>query len=462
MCMQPDFEPLDQAIEKAISSGASEAEAYLERELGLTIKIFDGRVERFSYSETRGIGLRVYLGDRQGRAYTSDLGRPAVDETVRSAVAGAEVSPEDPHRKLPDPSLFGRGTGEGAYLGEELDILGDDLERVRSGEKIEFAMELERLAREYDPRVTGVETAAYSESTSEILLASTAGFRSGFRSSICYGYLMAIAEQDGDSQTGFGFTAGRSFASLDAESAAQEAASMAVDLLGARQVETARVPVLIDNISTAELLVVMGAAISGEFVTKGRSYLTGRLGDSIASESVTVVDDGLMQGGFGTAPFDGEGVAAKRKVLVEAGELRTYLHNCYTASRMGAETTGNAQRQSFRGQVGVGPTNVFLEPGEQTPEELMSGMGTGFMVMELQGVHVGLNPVSGEVSVGAKGRWVEGGRPVHPVREVTIAGTMDDMLKGIVGIGSDLRFTPLLGGIGTPSILVEGLAVSGK
>jgi PmbA protein len=460
--MQPDFQPLDRAIEKADSGGATGAEAYLEKELGLTIKVFDGKVEKYSYSETRGMGLRVYLGDRQGRAYTSDLEASAIDEAVSSALAGAELSPEDPHRQLPDPSLLPAGCDTGAYLGEDLHILGDDLERVEAGQKIEFTMDLERAARRFDPRITGVETAAYSESTGETLLASTAGFRSGFRSSICYGYLMAIAEQDGDSQSGFGFTAGRSFAALDMPAAAREAASMAVDLLGARQVDTARVPVLIDNISAAEMLVVLGAAISGELVTKGRSFLTGKLGESIASERVRVVDDGLMQGGFGTAPFDGEGVAARRNLLIENGTLKTFLHNCYTASRMGASTTGNAQRQSFRGQVGVGPTNVFLEPGEETPDDLMSGMHRGFAVMELQGVHVGLNPVSGEVSVGAKGRWVESGRPVYPVREVTIAGTMDSMLKGIVGIGNDLRFTPLLGGIGTPSILIEGLTVSGK
>lgn len=460
--MQPDFEPLDLAIETARSRGATAAEAYLERELGLTVKVFAGRVERFSYDETRGVGLRVCKGDRQGRAYTSDLSPAAIEEAVGSALASAEVSTEDPDRRLPDPSLFPAGTDRGDYVGGELDILGDDLERVTATEKIEFALGLERRAREYDPRVTGVETAAYSESTGEVLLASTAGFRAGFRSSVCYGYLMAIAEENADSQTGFGFTAGRSFDSLDVEAAAAEAASMAIDLLGARQVETAKVPVLIDQLSTAEMLALIGAAVSGESVTKGRSYLAGRLGDAIASERLTVIDDGLMKGGFGTAPFDGEGVAATRKAIVEGGVLKSFLHNCYTASRMETATTGNARRQSFRSQVGVGPTNVYVEPGGETPETLMSGMGTGFQVMELQGVHTGLNPVTGEVSVGAKGRWVENGRPAHAVREVTIAGTMDDMLKGIVGIGNDLRFTPLLGGIGTPSILVKGLVVSGK
>jgi PmbA protein len=460
--MQPDFEPLDIALHRARSLGATEAEAYLERDLGLTVKVFGGKVERFAYDETRGVGLRLYKGDRQGRAYTSDLTSGAIEEAVGSALASAEVSGEDNDRRLPDPLLFPAGAGQGGYLGEDLEILGGDLERVTAAEKIEFALALERLARERDPRVTGVETAAYSESTGEVLLASTAGFRAGYRSSMCYGYLMAIAEENSDSQTGFGFTAGRSFASLDVEAAAAEAAAMAIDLLGARQVETAKVPVLIDQLSTAEMLAVLGASVSGESVTKGRSYLAGRLGDAVASERLSIVDDGVMKGGFGTAPFDGEGVAATRKAIVENGVLRNFLHNCYTASRMETATTGNARRQSFRSQVGVGPTNVFVEPGSETPEALMSGMGNGFQVMELQGVHTGLNPVTGEVSVGAKGRWVENGRPSHAVREVTIAGMMDDILKGIVGIGSDLRFTPLLGGIGTPSILVEGLVVSGK
>ncbi len=460
--MRPDFETLDLALHKASSGGATEAEAYLERELGLTIKVFDGLVERFSYAETRGIGLRLYVGDRQGRAYTSDLSPVAIEETVAAALASAGVCPHDPDRLLPDPSLFPPGAGESAYLGDDLEILGEDLQTVSAGEKIEFTMGLERLARDYDPRITGVETSTYSESTAEVLLASTAGFRSGFRSSVCYGYLVAIAGRDGESQTGFGFTAGRSFASLDPKAAAGEGASMAVDLLGARQVASARVPVLMDNLSTAEMMAVLGAAVSGESVSKGRSYLTGRLGDTVASERVTIVDDGRMSGGFGTAPFDGEGVAAARKTIVEEGVLKSFLHNCCTASRMGAATTGNAYRPSFRAQVGVSPTNIVLEPGRDTPEALRSGMGTGFEVLELQGVHVGLNPVTGEVSVGARGRWIENGKPAHAVREVTIAGTIDGILKGIAGIGNDIRFTPLLGGIGAPSILIEGLAVSGK
>ena len=460
--MEPDFKSCDIALEASGSRGADEAEAYNERELGLDIKVFGGHVERFAYSESAGLGIRVFVGGRPGRAYTSDLSAEAIEDAARSAVESAEVSPEDPHRFLPGLELFPPGATEGALLGEDLCIWAGDLAETPVEEKLEFALGLEKCAKEYDPRVKGVESAAYSESTSHVTLASTRGFRAGYRSSVCYGYLMAIAEEKGESQTGFGFTAGRSFGSLDVRSAAEEAASMAVDLLGARQVETARVPVLFDNLSTAELIAVLGISLSAESVVKGKSFLAEKLGQRIASERLDLMDDGLMEGGFGTAPFDAEGVATSRKALIEKGTLTTFLHNCYTASRMGVKSTGNAGRSSYRSSVGVVPTNLYMKPGKDTPEELRSGMGTGFEVLELQGVHVGLNPVTGEVSVGAKGRWVENGRAVHPVREVTIAGTMEDILKGIVGIGSDIRFTPLLGGIGTPSILVEGLVMGGK
>ncbi|MHB8896681.1 MAG: TldD/PmbA family protein [Candidatus Geothermincolia bacterium] len=459
--MRPDFEPLERALESAAALGATDAEAYLERDVGLSIRTLNEKVEKFSLAESRGIGLRVYLGDSQGRAYTSDLSADAIEAAVSSAIESARVTPPEPARALPDTSLYPGGFSDGRYLGEDLEILGDDLERVPASEKIEFAMEMERLAKASDERISNIEASAYSEGTGEISLANTRGFKAAYRASVCYGYIVAIAEQEGESQTGFGFTTGRAFADLEADAAAKEASEMAVSLLGGKPIETGRVSVMIDNLSTAEILAVLGVALSGDSVVKGRSFLAGRIGEALASSRVTIIDDGAMKGGFGTAPFDGEGVAASRKSLVETGKLETFLHDTYTAARMGANTTGNAGRSSYRAQVGVSPTNIFLKPGDASPEELKSTMGTGFQVVELQGVHVGLNPVTGEVSVGARGLWVEKGEPVHAVREVTIAGTIDGILKGIVGVGNDLRFTPLLGGIGTPSILVEGLTVSG-
>lgn len=460
--MELDFNSLMTALERSVEAGADEAEAYFERTGGVSVKVFKRGVEKFSSSEAMGLGIRVFARGRSGRSYTSDLSDGAVASAARAAVESARISRADPHRSLPEEGLFPERFSGGEDLGEGLGIWGEDLADVPAGGKIGVALDIERLALEYDRRVTGVETAAYSESTGEVALASTRGFKAGYRFSICYGYLVAIAESGGDSQTGFGFTAGRTLGSLDARGAAEEAASMAVDLLGARQVETARVPVLFDNLSTAELVSVLGEALSGESVVKGRSFLAGRLGERIASEPVSMYDDGLIPGGFGSAPFDGEGVATRKKTVIDKGVLASFLHNCYTGSRTGAGTTGNAGRASFRSQVGVSPSNIYIEPGEATPDELRSRMETGFEVRELQGVHIGLSPVTGEVSIGARGVWIERGRPAHAVREVTLAGTLPDILEGITGIGSDLRFTPLLGGIGTPSILVEGLTVGGK
>lgn len=456
-----DFDPLDRAIEKSLEGGADEAEAFFERKKGISIKVFDLGVEKFGYSESLGMGLRVFAEGRPGRSYTSDLSGDSIDEAVSSAIDGARVSPVDRDRRLPPTGLFPAGAGGGDYLGGGLSIWDDDLDRVTAGEKIEFAIGLERKARDYDERVTGVETAAYQEASGEVLLASSEGFRAGFRASTCYGYLIAMAREGGDTQTGFGLTAGRSFGSLDAAEASREAASNAVDLLGGEQVKTRKAPVLLDNLSAAELLGALSVALSGEQVVKGKSFLAGKVGESIASERINVVDDGLLEGGFGTSPFDGEGVSSSRKRLIVGGILEGYLQNSYTALRTGGSTTGNASRSSYRSRIGVAPTNLFLEAGTSTPEELMSEMGEGFRVRELQGVHVGLNPVTGEISVGAKGVMVKDGAPAGAFREMTIAGTFEGLLRGIVGIGNDMRFTPLMGGIGAPSILIEGLVVGG-
>lgn len=460
--MKPDFEPLDISLNELESNGASQAEALLVRDRGLSIRVFDGRLEEFVYSDERGLGLRAFMAARPGRAYTSDVSPGSIADTACHAVANAKVSPEDPNRSLPDKSLIGEEMQKGVYLGEDLEILSSDLAATPPADKIELAFDLERKAREYDPRVTGVETAVYTESTADVLLANNRGLRAAYRYSICYGYLMAIARDGDDSQTGFGYTAGHSFSSLDSSQAAVDASSRAVDMLGAKPVESVRVPVLLDNLTVAELIASFTLAMSGEAVMRGRSFLAGRLGNKVASPGIDIIDDGLIKGGFGSTPFDGEGVATSKKYLVRDGVLSTFMHNCYTAACLGAETTGNAGRASYNARVGVSPTNIHLPAGDATPDELRSGMGSGLEVIELQGSHVGLNPVTGEVSVGAKGFWVKDGRRAHAVREVTIAGTMDDIFGGIAGVGSDMRFSPLYGSIGTPSIMFRELAVSGK
>lgn len=460
--MQGDFAALEKALQAAESRGAREADAFLEKGSGLTIRVFGGEVEKFSYTEERGIGVRVFVGGRPGRAYSTELSPGAIETAVESAVAMAGVMPEDPDRGIPEPLLYPDGASDGELLGENLRIWGGDPGDTSQADKIRMALEMEERAMEQDSRVKAVETSVYGEGSGRVLLANSRGFRAGYRSSICYGYLMAIAREGGDSSTGFGFSASHSFGGLDAAEAASEAARKAVDLLGSRQVDSARVPVLLDNICAAELLEVVAAALSGEAAVKGRSFLAGKEGERVASDTVTVIDDGLLAGGYGTVPFDAEGVAARSKTLIGGGRLESYLHNCYTASRMGTATTGNAGRSSFRSQVGVSSSNLRLSPGSGNPSELLAGIEEGFQVVELQGAHAGLNPVTGEVSVGAKGLWIRHGEPAFAVSEVTIAGELHELLKSVTMVGDDLRYPPHLGGTGSPSIVLEGITVGGR
>lgn len=398
---------------------------------------------------------------RAGRSYTTDTSEPALIQAVEKAIAGAEVSEPDPHTCLPDKASYPPGAREGEELGNNLGIWQEDPSSISPDMKIEFTVNLERLARRFDRRIKGVESALYSDSASCLAIANSLGFRSGYKASSFYAYLTAIAEERGESQTGFGFTAGRSFSSLDAQAASEEAADLAICLLGSKATETRKMHLILRSLPAAEILAAVGFALSADSVIKGKSYYADKLGEPVGSDILNVIDDGTLEGGFGTAPFDDEGVRMTRKSLIEKGFLKGFLHNCYTASRMNAAPTGNANRASFRDSIGVAPTNLFLSHGELTLQELYSAAGNGLEVTEFQGVHVGLNPVTGEISLGAKGRLIKNGKPERGVREVTVAGRMEDFLKGVVAAGNEVRFIPILGGIGAPPILIKDIVVAG-
>ncbi len=423
--------------------------------------MFDLSVESYRHSEYSGAGIRVFVKGRSGRSYTTDMSEKAIIQAVEKAISGAKVSEPDPHISLPEDSYYPLGAKERKQLGNDLGIWREDPGSISTEQKIEFTMDLERLARKLDPRIKGVESAFYSDSATYVVIANSLGFSSGYKASSFNAYLTAIAEEKGDSQTGFGFTAGRSFSSLDAQAASEEAADLAISLLGSRAIETRRMPLILRSLPAAELLAAVGFALSADAVIKEKSFLADKLGERVGSEILNVVDDGTLKGGFGTAPFDDEGVRMTRKTIVEKGILKCFLHNCYTASRMSTTLTGNANRASFRDGIGVAPTNLFLSQGDLTLEELHKEADNGLEVTELQGVHVGLNPVTGEISLGARGRLIRNGKPDRGVREVTIAGKMEDFLRGFTAAGNDLRFIPILGGIGAPSILIKDIVVAG-
>jgi PmbA protein len=234
------------------------------------------------------------------------------------------------------------------------------------------------------------------------------------------------------------------------------AAQRTLRRLGARKVKTAHVPIVFDPLVAASILEHIFEGVNGDSVYRGASFLAGKLGEKIAAEGVTVIDDGTIPGGFGTSPFDGEGIPTRRTLVIENGVLKSYLLNTYTAKKLGLQTTANAWR-GLAGTPGIGPGNYFLQPGSKTQQEIIAGIPDGLYVTEFLG-H-GVNLVTGDYSRGASGLWISGGELTYPVEEITVAGNLKEIFRNITEIGNDLEFR---GAVASPTIRIDGLTVGGE
>jgi PmbA protein len=439
---------------RAALSGAEDgelAEAYASQSRRTEVKARRGEVESLSGSETRGVGVRVIRDGRLGYAWAADPDPDEAGNLLGAARDAAEHTSPDEANVLPDPvpaepipDLFREGQ---ASLGPE--------------RKVALAVDLERAAVSAHPEVRKVEETIYGDAVSRVAIASTTGVRAEYARTDCWCVVVALAERDGETQTGFSFRVARELDQLGWEETAAEAAERGARLLGARKPGTERLQVVLDPWAAASFLGVLAGILSAEEVQKGRSLLAGLVGQEVAPGAFTLVDDGRFAEGPAAAPFDDEGVPTGRTPVVEAGTLRGFLHNTQTARRDGTTSTGNASRGGYRGVPGVAPTNLIVEPGPADPEALLRQAGRAVYVQDVSGVHSGANPVSGEFSVGATGLRVEGGALGEPLREMTIASTLPEVLRAIEAVGSDLRFFPGGGAIGTPTILVGEMTVAG-
>jgi PmbA protein len=437
------------ALQGAKPGEAVEAFAAWGRET--EVKVYGGEVEALTSAESRGVGVRVIADGRLGYAYAADPDPGELAEIVEQARTNASLASPDDGNVLPQPEPI-----------EPLDgILRRELIDATTEQKVALAIELERVCKAADPRVKGVETAQFGDGVGRVAIASTAGVEAASERGDCWAVAFALASEGDETQTGFGLALGRRLEDLGIEAAGREAAERATRLLGARKPATERMPVLLDPMAAASLLGVIAAGLTAESVLKGRSLFADKVGEQVASEVFRLVDDGRALEGPGAEAFDAEGVPTRRTPLIDGGVLRGYLHNAYTAARMGTSSTGNARRAGFKSTPDVGTTNLILEPGTETPEQLYARAGRALLVQDLIGVHSGANPISGDFSVGASGILIEDGLFADPVREVTIASTILDILRGIVAVGSDIRFLPFGGAIGTPTILIGEMTVAG-
>jgi PmbA protein len=438
------------AVEAAQSAGATDADAWAERTVSRHVRVYEGEVESLSDAGGRGVGVRAFSDGRSGYAYGTDLSDDAIAALARSAYESARVADPDEHEGLPDEL----GSAEIAGLASP-ELAGWTTER-----KVELALEIERVARAREG-ITQVENAVYSDAEAHVELANSRGFAAGYSVTEAWAYASAFAGEGADLMTGLGVGLGRDPAALDAEAIGDEAAERALALVGARQPESRRCPVLFDAFVAASFLGFIGSMLSAEAVQRGRSLFAEREGDEVADPALALADDGTDPEGPSSAPFDGEGSPRRRTSLIDGGRLRTFLFDARTARKAGRETTGNAARGSYRSPPAVGTSNLVVEPGAGDLAELAAQAGEGLYVTEVAGLHSGVNPVSGSFSVGASGRLIEGGELGRPVRELTIASDLLSMLRAVQAVGGEPRWVPFGGSVKSPPVLIGEMSVSG-
>ncbi len=435
------------------ANGDEDVEAFVTHERNFQVKTYLGEVESISSSEPRGAGVRVFDSTRVGFAYTTDLTEPGLDDVVGRARDAARFSSED--------EAVAIAPAWSAAPDEVPDLVDDRQSAVTADEKVAFAVELEQRTREADARIRAVEEAMYADSASIVAIATSTGITGSFDSTDAWCYSIAIAEEDGDNEVGFEFDLARGLAGLDASSVARRAADRALGVLGAGKIPSARMPVVFDRYVAGQFLGVLAQALTGEAVQKGRSLFAGRVGEEVAGAAITLIDDGRVPGAPGSSPWDAEGTPTQRTEVISDGVLRSFLYDLTSARREGTSSTGNASRGGFKSAPGPSPTNLAFEPTGETPLEVLGRAGRALLVQDFHGVHSGANAVSGDFSVGATGRLLENGAPGAPVKEVTIALPMVEILKNMVAIADDRRWLPFGGSYGGATTLIAEMTVAG-
>ncbi len=412
-----------------------EIEVYVARGDETDIRAYAGEIESLTSATSAGIGIRVVTDHRLGFAWAGTLDDPVLEETLAEARDNAAFATPDEHVQLARPD---------GVAAVDVDLWDGALGAVPTPEKVDLALGLEAAARSADPRIRQVDHADYGDASVEVALVSTTGIRASSRKTS--GYLsVGVIAGDGDaSQTGSGFSVGRGFDGLDPDKATSDAVTRAVRMLGATKGPSGRNTVVFDRRVATTLLSVVSSALSGEAVIKGRSFFVGRVGEVVGDAVLTLVDDPTDPRAYGTAAYDAEGLACRRNVLIDAGVLKAFLYDTVAGSRAGVSSTGSAVRGGYAGTPGPGCRALTLAPGPEGYDEdgVLAAVGEGLFVQSLTGVHSGVNPISGDFSVGAEGLMIRDGRLAEPVREITVASTLQRMLQSLVAVGGDVEWLP--------------------
>jgi len=444
---------LDQAealLKKAERRGASAGDLFFAEGVSFSAQVRLREVEKISSAKSKGLGLRLFFGKRAAVVSTSDLGEAALDRLVDDACALARYAEEDPFAGLPEAVAY-------ATDFPTLDLVDPAIGGVSIDEKIDLARQAEQAALDCDPRITNSEGADFGHTDGRVLYATSTGFAQTYSAAAASLSVSPIAASEGQMQRDYWYTASRKYRGLETpESVGRTAAQRALRRLGARKVATQQVPVVFDPETAASLLEHLASALSGYALYKKASFLVDRLGERIAAPSITLYDDPTLPSGLGSRPFDGEGLPARKKRVIENGVLKSYLLDTYSGRKLGIPSTGNAVRGTA-GPPSVGVSNFYLAAGEQTPEAIIASVQSGLYVTDLIGF--GVNTVTGDYSRGVCGLWIENGVLTYPVEEVTLAGNLKEMFQQIEMVGNDLDMTRT---IAAPTLKIGGLTLGGN
>lgn len=438
---------LENIMEKALKSGASQAEVFLKTSERLSAEVKKGLPEAIEFSSNMGYSLRILVDGRLGFSYSTSL--EEWERALSTALESARWAEPDRCLNLPERSLY-----------EEPKVFDPEIERIiYSPSKKDIALTkaqiIEKSATE-DKRIKNLRNCQASFSLSETIIFNSKGITERYKATGCSAQVMAVAEACGDSQMGWDFESSRFLSDISFERVGSTASRRALRLLEPKKITPQKAQVAFENSVAAEFLSIFSALLSADAVQKGKSLLKDKVGKKVISDILNIVDDGLLPSAVGSKPFDDEGVPTTKKILIREGVVESLMHNTYTACKGGERSTGNAIRGGYSSIPLVGPTNLYLECSK-TSEDILSALDRGLFVTDAMGVHTA-NPISGDFSIGVSGLWVEGGIIKHPIKEAVITGNILELFSNVEMADKDFRF---YGNIGSPGILIKTLDISG-
>lgn len=438
-------------IRRLVSDKVDGYEIFISRDSGFSVEVKEGAVDALKARSNAGVGLRTIRAGRPGFGFSSVTSSNAIASLVEKTIAAGLEAGEDRDVLFCSPVKADESAASLILYDSSVGYVSED-------EKIASAITVEAACLDFDASVKRVRKASYGESISSTRVVNSNGVDVRHSATYFSASVTAVAQRDGDSQMGWDMATSHTRTELNFASVGALAAKRAVRMLGARKLATVKCPAVFENIVATELLEALAGSFLADNVEKGKSMLAGKLGKKTASSAITVVDDGLMPGGWSSSAYDGEGVPRRSTVLLDKGVCAAFLYDTYWAVRAGAASTGNGARSNFKGTPGVGLSNLYIEKGQSSFDALLVLMDTGVLITDVLGMHT-VNTVSGDFSIGASGFWVEAGALAYPVRGLAISGNLLELFSRVREAGADQRFCA---SVGAPSLLVEELEVSGE